>query len=65
MLDTALLLRDNGSVRLRQIAQPLRVALTGSSASPPLFDVIHLLGRERCIARIVQAIENYCSGNGD
>jgi len=30
----------------------LRVALTGRTASPPLFNTISILGRERCLARL-------------
>jgi glutamyl-tRNA synthetase len=37
--------------------QPLRVALTGSAASPGIFDVLKLLGRERSLARIDRAVE--------
>ncbi|MCP3975583.1 MAG: glutamate--tRNA ligase [bacterium] len=35
--------------------QPLRVALTGSTVSPPLFESIEVLGRERAIARLEAA----------
>ncbi len=35
--------------------QPLRVAVTGSSVSPPLFESISALGRERTLARIERA----------
>jgi glutamyl-tRNA synthetase len=35
--------------------QPLRVAVTGSSVSPPLFESMASLGRERTIARIERA----------
>jgi glutamyl-tRNA synthetase len=35
--------------------QPLRVAVTGSSVSPPLFESIAALGRERSIERLEQA----------
>jgi glutamyl-tRNA synthetase len=33
-----------------KLFQPLRVALTGSAASPGMFDVLALLGRDRAIA---------------
>lgn len=36
--------------------QPLRVALTGSAASPGMFDVLQLLGRERALGRIDAAL---------
>lgn len=39
-----------------KLFQPLRVALTGSAASPGMFDVLALLGRERSIARIDTAL---------
>ncbi|MCZ6740376.1 MAG: glutamate--tRNA ligase, partial [Actinobacteria bacterium] len=35
--------------------QPLRVAVTGSSISPPLFESISALGRERTLERIGRA----------
>jgi glutamyl-tRNA synthetase len=39
-------------VKLGKIAQPVRAALTGKSVSPPVFDVMALLGREEALARI-------------
>ena len=39
-------------VKLGQVAQPLRAALTGSHASPGLFEVMAVLGREESLARI-------------
>ncbi len=46
---------DAEQIKMKDVAQPLRVAVTGRAASPPLFDVLELLGRERSIERIVQA----------
>jgi glutamyl-tRNA synthetase len=40
-----------------RVAQPLRVALTGSAASPGIDHVVFLLGRERTLARIEGALE--------
>jgi glutamyl-tRNA synthetase len=37
---------------IKDVAQPARVALTGRSASPGLFDVIAILGRERAVDRL-------------
>ncbi len=45
-------LADRKSVKLGQIAQPLRAALTGKSASPPIFDMMAVLGREETLLRI-------------
>jgi glutamyl-tRNA synthetase len=40
-------------VKLGQVAQPLRAALTGSASSPPIFDVLVALGREESLARVL------------
>ena len=37
---------------LGKLAQPMRAALTGSTTSPGIFDVLVLLGREEALARI-------------
>ena len=42
-------------VKLGKIAQPTRVALTGTSASPGIFEVIDILGKDRVIARLRRA----------
>jgi len=39
-----------------KVFQPLRVALTGSSASPGIFDVLLLLGRTRSLARVDRSL---------
>ncbi len=41
-----------------KLFQPLRVALTGSSVSPGIFDVLVLLGRDRSLHRIDDALRN-------
>ena len=38
--------------KLGQVAQPLRAALTGRAVSPPVFDVMAVLGRAETLARI-------------
>jgi glutamyl-tRNA synthetase len=43
---------ESTSVKLGQIAQPLRAALTGRATSPPVFDVMAVLGREECLGRL-------------
>jgi len=42
---------------LVKIAQPLRVALTGKTASPPLDEVMEILGKEKVIERLKKAVE--------
>ena len=44
-------------VKLGKIAQPVRVALTGRTASPGLFEVIDILGKKRTIRRLEAALE--------
>ena len=39
-------------LKLGMVAQPLRAALTGTNASPGIFDVLAILGREESLARI-------------
>ena len=43
-------------VTLRDVAQPLRAALTGSTVSPPLFDVMEVLGQQETLARLGDAL---------
>jgi glutamyl-tRNA synthetase len=38
--------------KLGKVAQPLRAALTGKTASPGIFDVLEVLGKEESLARI-------------
>ena len=43
------------ALNLGQAAQPLRAALTGSTASPPIFEVMAVLGRTESLARLADA----------
>jgi glutamyl-tRNA synthetase len=43
-------------VKLGKIAQPVRVAVTGGTASPGIFEVLEVLGRDRTIARLDRAL---------
>lgn len=40
-----------------QMFQPIRVAVCGRKAAPPLFETLEVLGRETCLKRIHQAIQ--------
>ena len=42
--------------KMGQVAQPLRAALTGSTVSPPVFDIMAAFGREECLARIADQV---------
>jgi glutamyl-tRNA synthetase len=37
---------------LGKVAQPVRVAVTGTTVSPPLFETIELLGKEKTLRRL-------------
>jgi len=45
-------LAEEAGVKLGELAQPLRAALTGSTVSPPIFEVAAILGREEVVARL-------------
>ncbi len=43
---------DAKGLKLGQVAQPLRAALTGKASSPPLFDMMAVLKREESLVRL-------------
>jgi glutamyl-tRNA synthetase len=45
-------LAEQEGSKLGDLAQPLRVAVTGRTASPPIFDVLAVLGRDEALTRI-------------
>ncbi|HET7407924.1 MAG TPA: glutamate--tRNA ligase [Mycobacteriales bacterium] len=47
---------DRLGLKPRQAFGPVRVAVTGRSVSPPLFESMELLGRERSLARLRAAL---------
>ncbi len=44
-------------IKLGKLAQPVRVALTGGTVSPGIYDVIEVMGKEKTMARIHAAIK--------
>ena len=44
-------------INMGKIGQPLRVAVTGISASPPIHVTLYLIGQERTLKRLERAIE--------
>jgi glutamyl-tRNA synthetase len=46
---------DEKGLKLGAVAQPLRAALTGTTASPGIFEVMTVLGREESLGRIADA----------
>jgi glutamyl-tRNA synthetase len=49
---------EAGNLKLGAVAQPLRAALTGRTTSPGIFDVLAVLGREECLARLKDQVTN-------
>jgi glutamyl-tRNA synthetase len=47
---------EAAGIKLGDVAQPLRAALTGTNVSPPIFEVMQVLGREESLGRIVDAL---------
>ena len=47
---------EKHQVKLGKLQAPLRVAITGRTVGPPLFEPIELLGREESLRRIQSAI---------
>ncbi|MFL6799799.1 MAG: glutamate--tRNA ligase [Xanthobacteraceae bacterium] len=47
---------ESRGVKLGAVAQPLRAALTGRSTSPPIFDVLTVLGKAETLARVADQL---------
>lgn len=50
-------LMEKFNIKLGKIAQPVRVALTGGTVSPGIFEIMTVLGRQRVLARLDKAID--------
>ena len=48
-------LADRHGLKLAKAQAPIRAAVTGRSVGPPLFESLHLLGRERTLERLARA----------
>ncbi len=48
---------EESGLKMGQLAQPVRVALTGRAISPGIFDVIDLLGRDATMMRLRRGVE--------
>ncbi|MDA8338795.1 MAG: glutamate--tRNA ligase, partial [Nitrospiraceae bacterium] len=48
---------EKHGIKLGAIAQPVRVAITGGTASPGLFEVLEIVGKERVLKRLSKVIE--------
>lgn len=54
--DLFVALLEKFEIKLGKIAQPVRVALTGTGVSPGIFEIITVLGKERVVPRLEKAI---------
>jgi glutamyl-tRNA synthetase len=45
-------------IKMKEVALPARIVLTGGTAAPGLFDVVQVLGREESIKRLERGIEH-------
>ncbi len=48
---------EEQNIKFKLLAQPLRVAITGKTASPGLFETMEVLGKESVINRITKTLE--------
>ncbi|MDY6991156.1 MAG: glutamate--tRNA ligase [Pseudomonadota bacterium] len=55
--DTIHALAADYQLKLGKIAQPLRVAVTGGTVSPPIDITVYLIGQQRCVHRIEQVLQ--------
>ena len=46
---------EANDIKLKKVAQPLRVSLTGRTASPGIFEVMEVLGRKKVLERLAKA----------
>ena len=54
---------EQTGLKFGKIAQPVRVALTGKTVSPGIFETVEVLGKEKVIGRLNQAIQFIESGS--
>ena len=52
---------EANGIKFGNAVHPVRLALTGRTASPPLFDVIYNLGKEDTLARL-EALAKFAEG---
>jgi glutamyl-tRNA synthetase len=53
------------AVKPGKLYQPIRVAITGTSVSPGIFESLAVLGKERSIERIERAVARLSGEEGD
>ncbi len=61
VLETFVAERELGNIG--KVAQPLRVAVSGGTVSPPIFDTLEMLGRRACLRRIERCLAAFEHSN--
>ncbi|MEF9475660.1 MAG: glutamate--tRNA ligase [Candidatus Mariimomonas ferrooxydans] len=51
------LITEKNNIKLCKLAQPVRVAVTGKTESPGIFEVLGIVGKEKTLRRLDKAIE--------
>ncbi len=54
--------QEEQGLETKQLIHPVRVAITGSAVSPPLFDVMSVLGKDRVLKRLEHTLKNCLPG---
>lgn len=49
---------ESNEIKIGQLMQPLRVAVTGAPMGPPFYEMLELLGKETVVRRLKSAIKN-------
>lgn len=49
-------IEKENKIKLKDIAQPIRVAITGSTISPSIYDSMALLGKKKTLIRILRCL---------
>ena len=53
---------EKNEIKLKKVAQPLRVALTGKTVSPGIFEIMEVLGKDKALDRISKAVSHIRAG---
>lgn len=58
------LITEKNNIKLGKLAQPVRVAVTGKTESPGIFEVLGIVGKEKTLRRLDKAIETIKESQG-
>jgi glutamyl-tRNA synthetase len=57
--------QDAGVTQVRKAQEPIRLAITGRSVGPPLWESLEVLGKDRTLARLAAALRRVAPASGD